>query len=83
MPRMQVYLPDDLHRAVKEQELPASDLLQQAVRAELHRQELLAETDRYLEELVAKVGEPSSAGKRRAEGLSQQVRRQGAGARTS
>jgi len=31
---MQVYLPDDLYRAVKDLGLPASELLQAAVRAE-------------------------------------------------
>jgi post-segregation antitoxin (ccd killing protein) len=60
MPRMQVYLPDDLYAEVKAQELPASELLQQAVRAELRRRALLQETDRYLEELVAEVGAPSA-----------------------
>lgn len=60
MPRMQVYLPDDLYAEVKAQELPASELLQQAVRAELRRRALLEETDRYIEELVAEVGAPSA-----------------------
>ena len=62
MPRMQVYLPDDLYRAVKERELPASDLLQKAVRTEMHRQSLLEETDRYLVDLIDRVGEPSAHG---------------------
>jgi post-segregation antitoxin (ccd killing protein) len=57
---MQVYLPDDLYAEVKAQELPASELLQQAVRAELRRRALLEETDRYIEELVAEVGAPSA-----------------------
>jgi len=83
MPRMQLYLPDDLYRAVKDRELPASELLQVAVRAELHRQELLEETDRYLEDLVKKVGEPSSAAVARAEALSQRVRRIGSDSRAS
>ena len=56
---MQVYLPDDLYAEVKAQELPASELLQQAVRAEIRRRALLQETDRYLEELEAEVGAPS------------------------
>jgi len=56
---MQVYLPDDLYAEVKAQALPASELLQQAVRAEIRRRALLQETDRYLEELVAEVGAPS------------------------
>jgi hypothetical protein len=60
MPRMQVYLPDDLHQAVKDRNLPASELLQQAVRVELRRLDLLAETDRYLAELLGEVGEPTA-----------------------
>ncbi len=57
---MQVYLPDDLYAQVKARGLPASELLQHAVRAELRRQDLLAETDVYLAELIADVGEPSA-----------------------
>jgi len=72
---MQVYLPDDLYRAVKERKLAASELLQAAVRAELRRQDLLAETDRYLDELIAAVGEPSAEAVRRAEALSRRIRR--------
>lgn len=60
MPRMQVYLPDDLYRLVKTRGLAASDLLQKAVRAELRRLDLLAETDRYVTDLVTKVGEPNA-----------------------
>ena len=60
MPRMQVYLPEDLYAEVKAQELPASELLQQAVRTELRRRALLEETDRYIEELVAEVGAPTA-----------------------
>ena len=80
MPRLQVYLPDELYRAVKERQLPASELLQGAVRAELRRQELLEETDRYLAELVGEVGEPSPASVARAERLAQRVRGGKAGA---
>ena len=75
MPRMQVYLPDDLYRAVKDHRLPASDLLQQAVRAELRRQGLLEETEHYLGELTAKVGEPSATAIAHAESLSRRIRR--------
>ncbi|MBV8161954.1 MAG: hypothetical protein JO265_13605 [Acidimicrobiia bacterium] len=71
---MQVYLPDDLYRAVKERELPASELLQKAVRAELRRQALLEETDRYLAELIDEVGEPSARAAARAGALSRRVR---------
>lgn len=71
---MQVYLPDDLYRSVKERQLRASELLQDAVRAELRRQELLEETEHYLSELVGEVGEPSQASVRAAEKLAQRVR---------
>ena len=74
MPRLQVYLPNELYRAVKERQLPASELLQRAVRAELRRLDLLEETDRYLSELVDEVGEPSTASLARAERIAQSVR---------
>jgi post-segregation antitoxin (ccd killing protein) len=60
MPRMQVYLPDDLYDQVKRRGLPASELLQAAIRAEVRRRQLSLEADRYLEALVDKVGEPSA-----------------------
>jgi post-segregation antitoxin (ccd killing protein) len=56
---MQVYLPEDLYRAVKELGLPASELLQEAVRVEARRRRLLEATDEYLAELIAEVGEPT------------------------
>jgi post-segregation antitoxin (ccd killing protein) len=68
-----VYLPDDLYLAVKERGLPASELLQGAVRAELRRRELLDETDRYLDELIEEVGEPSAAAIARAESLARRM----------
>ena len=49
---MQVYLPDDLYEQVKTRHLPASELLQEAVRAEVRRQDLLGETDAYLAGLL-------------------------------
>ncbi len=73
---MQVYLPDDLYRAVKERHLPASELLQAAVRAELRRVGLLEETDRYLAEVIDKVGEPAPDAIARAEALSRRIRRE-------
>ena len=60
MPRVQVYLPDDLHDALKRRGLPASELLQIALRAELERQDALDASARHLEELAADVGEPSA-----------------------
>jgi hypothetical protein len=71
---MQVYLPDDLYEKVKERSLPVSALLQEAVRAELHRQQLLERMDTYLSELVADVGEPSVRDLARAEAIARRIR---------
>jgi hypothetical protein len=75
MPRMQVYLPEDLYDLVKARRLPASELLQRAVRAELRRLDLLAETDRYLTDLVAQVGQPSAVERARAETVAGRIAR--------
>jgi post-segregation antitoxin (ccd killing protein) len=80
---MQVYLPDDLYRAVKERGLPASDLLQRAVQAELRRQALLEETERYLNDLVGEVGSPDAESMAKADALSRRVRRAGPDRRAS
>lgn len=61
MSRLQVYLPDELHRQLKEHGLAPSELLQRAVREEVHRRELEAATDAYLAELIEEVGEPRAA----------------------
>ena len=74
MPRMQVYLPDELYRAVKERELPASELLQEAVEAELRRQRLNEEAERYVAELVDEVGEPSARERARAATIARRIR---------
>jgi len=76
MPRIQVYLPDDLYSQVKQRGLPASELLQTAVRAEVRRRQLSAETDRYLEALIAEVGEPSASEVSRAKAIARRVRGQ-------
>jgi post-segregation antitoxin (ccd killing protein) len=73
MPRMQVYLPGDLYAQVKARGLPASELLQHAVRAELRRQDLLAETDAYLAELIADVGEPSAQDRAEAAAIARRI----------
>lgn len=70
---MQVYLPEELYKQVKEQGLPVSELLQEAVRTELRRQELLEEGDAYLAELVAEVGEPSPRQVARAEAIARRI----------
>jgi hypothetical protein len=73
MPRMQVYLPADLYEQVKTRHLPASELLQQAVRAELRRQDLLSETDAYLADLLTEVGKPSPQERARAEAIARRI----------
>jgi hypothetical protein len=72
---MQVYLPDDLYKLVKAHGLPASELLQKAVRAELRRLELLSETDRYVADLVAEVGPPATAQRARAATVARRLAR--------
>ena len=73
MPRMQVYLPDDLYSLVKKRRLRASDLLQQAVRAEIRRLDLLAESDRYVADLTSEVGRPSAAQRSRAKAVARRI----------
>lgn len=73
MPRMQVYLPDALYREVKARGLPASELLQEAVAAEVRRQELVGRADHYLTELLAEVGEPGEAEIERADAIARRL----------
>ena len=77
MARMQVYLPDDLYQLVKSRGLPASELLQKAVRAELRRLDLLAETDRYVADLIAEVGPPTAPQRTRAAAVARRIAQRG------
>lgn len=70
---MQVYLPDDLYEQVKARHLPASELLQEAVRAEVRRRDLLGEADAYLAGLVAEVGEPSPQERAHADAVARRI----------
>lgn len=72
---MQVYLPELLYQELKAHRLPASELLQAAIRSEIRRRKLLAETERYLAQLVAEVGEPTAKELARAEALAGRLRR--------
>jgi hypothetical protein len=58
---------------VKKRRLPASELLQDAVRAELRRRQLLAEGDKYVAELAAQVGEPTAQQRARASAIAKQI----------
>jgi hypothetical protein len=70
---MQVYLPETLYREVKERGLPASELLQEAVVAEVRRQELEARADEFVADLLVEVGEPSEAELARADAIARRI----------
>ena len=73
MPRMQVYLPTDLYEMVKDRGLPASELLQEAVRSEVRRLELQSASRRYTAELAAQVGQPAPRERVRAAAVAQRI----------
>ena len=77
---MQVYLPDDLHAEVKARRLPASELLQEAVRAEIRRRDLLAATDRYLADNESAAATAPEADRERADIVARRVGRRRPGA---
>lgn len=70
---MQVYLPPDLYEVVKERRLPASELLQEAVRTEVRRRKLQAASRRYTAELAAQVGQPARQERVRAIAVAQRI----------
>jgi hypothetical protein len=70
---MQVYLPDNLYKLVKTGRLPASELLQQAVRVEVRRRELLRESDKYVTDLAKQVGRPDARQRAHAAAIARQV----------
>lgn len=76
MVRMQVYLPDELYAQVKARGLPASELFRQALRAELRRLDLLAEADRFAEEMLAEFGPPTEEEMAYAEDLVRRITRE-------
>lgn len=73
MPRMQVYLAADRYEMVKTRRLPASELLQEAVRMEVRRRELQSASRRYTAELAAQVGQPTPRPRGRAVDLAQRI----------
>ena len=70
---MQIYLPDDLYEAVKEGSLSPSELLQEAVRTELRRRELVAKSEQYTADLARRIGRPTSRQRVKAAALAQRI----------
>lgn len=58
---------------MKERGLPASELLQEAVIAELRRQELEARAEEFVADLVAEVGKPTEAELTRADAIARRI----------
>ena len=73
MPRMQVYLSDDLYDVVKSQGLSPSRLLQDAVRDHCQRQEKIAEARAYVQEIYEQLGPPTEEDNVWAETLTRQI----------
>ncbi|MHB8342370.1 MAG: type II toxin-antitoxin system CcdA family antitoxin [Mycobacteriales bacterium] len=61
MARVNITLPDDLHRRAREAGLNVSRLAQAAIASELDRQDKLRQLDAYLSELELEVGPPTEA----------------------
>jgi hypothetical protein len=57
---MQIYLPDDLYAEVKTRKLPASELLQKAIRAEIRREDQILAMAEFVEDAIREFGEPSA-----------------------
>jgi post-segregation antitoxin (ccd killing protein) len=57
---MQIYLPDDLYAEVKTRKLPASELLQKAIRAEIRREDQILAMAEFVEDAMREFGEPSA-----------------------
>ncbi|MDP4648455.1 MAG: hypothetical protein NWP39_07865 [Ilumatobacteraceae bacterium] len=66
MPRIQLYLPDDLFQEVKSRGLPASEILQIAVRAVVEREKSREGLEEYIRELEAEIGSPTEEQNARA-----------------
>jgi hypothetical protein len=74
MPRMQIYLPDDLYAEVKARNLRASELLQQAIRAEIRREEQVQAMAEFVQDAIHEYGEPSPTAIARAEELAARIK---------
>lgn len=77
MPRVHVYLTDDLYQFVKEHQLSASELLQEAIRTEIYQQDLREEMERRINESIGEIPEPSAEAWARVQALSSRIRSDG------
>jgi post-segregation antitoxin (ccd killing protein) len=66
MPRIQLYLPDDLYQEVKSRGLPASEILQIAVRAVVEREKSREGLEQYIRDLEEEIGTPTEEQNARA-----------------
>ena len=60
MPRVNIWLPEDLHREAKDLHLPLSELAQRAIAAAVERHRKAAALDAYLAELDNELGPATS-----------------------
>lgn len=58
MPRIQIYVPAEMYVELKKRDLPASQIFQEAVGAELARLKAIESLDEYLAELDEELGPP-------------------------
>lgn len=72
--RMQVYLPEELYRQVKDAKLPVSEILQGALRQELLRRDKVAALDEFLAERAAEIPEPTPEDYAEAERIVAEIR---------
>lgn len=73
MVRVNISLPDDLHRSAKAGDLNVSELARRAITAELERRAKVAALDRYLEELDAERGPSNEAERAEAAAWAERV----------
>ena len=64
-------MPEDIHAQLKARGFSPSELLRNAVTAEVHRHELIEQAETYLAELIAEVGEPTAADRAHAASIAE------------
>jgi post-segregation antitoxin (ccd killing protein) len=74
MPRIQVYVPAEMYAELKRRDLPASQIFQEAVGAELERLRAIEAIDEYIAELIEEVGEPTAEDSAHAKDLVRRIK---------